>query len=52
MVEMSVGIKNLKMKEKIKCSKCPKDALIFEEKIYYCADCYIIIKRIKIKNAI
>jgi len=37
-------------KKKIKCNKCDKDAIIVEEKIYYCADCYIIIKRIKKKN--
>ena len=29
-----------------KCCKCKKDAVIVENKIYYCADCYIIIKRI------
>jgi len=29
-----------------KCSKCKKDAVIVENKIYYCAVCYLIIKRI------
>ena len=38
------------MKKKIKCSKCDKDAIVVEEKIYYCADCYILIKQIKKKN--
>ena len=33
-------------KEKSKCEKCNKDAVIIENEKYYCADCYIIIKNI------
>ena len=33
-------------KEKSKCEKCNKDAVIIENEKYYCADCYIIIKKI------
>ena len=29
-----------------KCSKCEKAAVVIEEKIYYCGDCYIKVKRI------
>ena len=39
------------VQEKKKCEKCNKKvAVIIEEKKYYCADCYIIIKRIPKKN--
>jgi len=29
------------MLKKIKCSKCIKDAVIIENKIYFCADCAV-----------
>jgi len=29
----------MKKKEKIKCSKCKKNAVIIENKIYYCGPC-------------
>jgi hypothetical protein len=38
------------MKKKIKCHKCTKDAVIIDNKIYYCGPCYILIKQIKKKN--
>ena len=31
----------MKEKEKIKCSKCVKNAVIIEDKIYYCGDCAV-----------
>jgi hypothetical protein len=37
-------------KEKSKCEKCNKDAVIIENKKYYCADCYIKIKNIPTKE--
>ena len=37
-------------KEKSKCEKCNKDAVIIEHKKYYCADCYIKIKNIPTKE--
>jgi hypothetical protein len=27
--------------KKTKCSKCKKDAVIIEDKIYYCGDCAV-----------
>jgi len=37
-------------KEKSKCEKCNKDAVIIEDTKYYCADCYIKIKNIPTKE--
>jgi len=34
------------MTNKIKCCKCDKDAVILENKKYYCADCYLKLKKI------
>jgi|TARA_R100000149_G_C5856545_1_gene123663 ribosomal protein S26 len=31
----------MKEKEKIKCSKCEKNAVIIEDKIHYCGDCAV-----------
>ena len=39
------------VQEKKKCEKCnKKEAVIIENKVYYCGDCYIKIKRIPKKN--
>ncbi len=29
------------IRKKIKCSKCKKDAVIIEDKIYYCGPCAV-----------
>ena len=29
------------MTKQIKCSKCKKDAVVYENKIYYCGPCYV-----------
>ncbi len=31
----------MKANKKIKCSKCDKDAVIIENKIYYCGSCAV-----------
>tara|TARA_R110002012_G_scaffold5379_1_gene24554 strand:+ start:591 stop:758 length:168 start_codon:yes stop_codon:yes gene_type:complete len=31
----------MKTRKKIKCSKCEKDAVIIEDKIYYCGPCAV-----------
>ncbi len=31
----------MKANKKIKCSKCDKDAVVYENKIYYCGPCAV-----------